>query len=302
MNISESNDLLLFKQNSSTCWLAPDPSGVAIALSPQPHVVRCAFARSTQEQDLFSAKSQLETDPCWWLLALSECPDGPPNRSAFLFIHRGTRNINWHDGHSLRMGKQAVLYSRATPETSIGSPSEGFGLFLTGHGEGSLWKIFRAEVDLLSRWVLTLSPVQISWRCPPADFSSLSAPLLADEVRGHYADLAAAIASNSYRAVVTDAKNIVEAIVADRLGNVEKSRDLGENLKAIKYLLEDGSRRATCGWTDLEYHIAQKIRLLHGQTHATSPTKTGRPLRPEFAGSAVEDLIELLRIWGYCRS
>jgi hypothetical protein len=60
---------------------------------------------------------------------------------------------------------------------------------------------------------------------------------------------------------------------------------------------DDGS----CGWRYLEYHLAQKIRLVHGQTHATASTKTGRQLRPEFALSVTEDLIELLTIWGSCK-
>jgi hypothetical protein len=110
--------------------------------------------------------------------------------------------------------------------------------------------------------------------------------------------MARAITTNSYREVVTKAKNIVEAVVADRLGTVETSRDLRTNLQTIKKLMEANPEDGVSGWGYLEYHLMQKLRLLHGQTHPTGPTKTGRSLRPEFALSTVEDLIELLRVWG----
>ena len=38
-----------------------------------------------------------------------------------------------------------------------------------------------------------------------------------------------------------------------------------------------------------------------GREPPTGPTKTGRPLRPELALSTVEDLIELLRVWGLAK-
>lgn len=299
MHVSETNDLYILRHGSSASWLAPGSNGAATALNPQPYVLRAAYSRSTSEQDLSSAKVQLESDRRW-LLALVECPDGPPHRSAFLFIYKREESITWRDGPYPRSGKKADLFQRATPVTSLGSESEGYGFFLTGSGIGSVWKLVRPEVDLLGRWVLTLAPVQFSSRCPQADFSGLKTALLADEVQSHYANLARAITANSYRAVVTDAKNIVEAIVAEKLGNASQSRDLAENLRAIKKLLEDSPQDGSCGWTYLEYHLAQKIRLVHGQTHATALLKTGRPLRLEFAMSTVDDLVELLYLWGYC--
>jgi hypothetical protein len=176
------------------------------------------------------------------------------------------------------------------------------GFFVTGPlGSDSLWRLVRAEADALERWVITLSPVRPSSPCPEADFTSLRSPLLAQEVTAQYSDLIRAIANNSYRDVVTKTKNIVEAIVADKIGTVGKGRDLFEDLRAIKKLLDDGSKRGSCTWTDLEYHLINKIRLVHGQTHATGPVKAGRLLRPEFALSTVEDVVELLRIWGYSK-
>ena len=199
------------------------------------------------------------------------------------------------------------LYRPATKEFSLNWSSDGrmekYGFFLTGPvGNGSLWRLFRAETDTFDRWILTLAPVRLSSRFPKADFSSFKADLLASELSAQYADLANALTSNSYREAVTKAKNIVEAIIAAKLNKVKKGRDLFENLQTIKELLDNPKQRDSCGWTHLEYHLANKIRLVHGQTHATAPVKMGRPLRPEFALSTVEDLIELLHIWGYCEA
>lgn len=80
------------------------------------------------------------------------------------------------------------------------------------------------------------------------------------------------------------------------------SRDLFGDLQTVKRLLEDDKQRDNCGWEQLEYHLAHKIRLVHSQTHPSQTVKTGRALSPEFALSVVEDLIELLRCWGYCKS
>jgi len=300
MEVSETNDLYLFMQNNVVSWLAPDTSGVATTLNPQPQIFPAALMHSTLEQSLMAARLQLESEHCW-LLALTDCPDGPPYRSAFLFIPRGECHFAWQDGPYMRRGKKGRLYRRATRVTSLGSDGEGYGFFLTGSGDGSLWRLFRPEIDLLNRWVLTLSPVTLSARCPQADFSELKTPLLAASVGAQYADLARSITTKSYLAVVTDAKNIVEGIVAEKLGTTGKSRNLAEDLQSVKKLLEKNPRDGSCAWTFLEYHLAQKIRLVHGQTHATAPVKSGRPLRPEFALSTVEDLVELLYLWGYCK-
>lgn len=297
MEVSESNDLYLLVRNSTPTWLAPDSNGVGVAFTPQPMILRTAYSASLDDQSISAAKAWLQGEQ-HWLLALAPCPDGPPHRLAFLFVRQNEpRTITFQDGSYTRLATNVTWYRRATPVTSLGA-----GFFLTGTVDnGSIWRVFRQELDPFNRWMLTISPVRLSSQCPKADFSSLKRPLLADEVAAQYADIARAIATNSYRDVVTKAKNIVEAIVAERLGNTEKSRDLAENLRIVKKLLDDPLQRESCGWSDLEYHLAHKIRLVHGQTHATAPAKTGRPLRPEFALSTVDDLVDLLYSWGYCK-
>jgi hypothetical protein len=298
MDISESNVLYLLARNGTPLWPAPDSNGYGNRLTPQPNILRAAYSPSLDDQTVFAAKAWLMGEQ-HWLLALAPCPDGAPHRLAFLFVKQNDpKTIIVLDGATPRFAQQVICYRRATPATSLGTG----GFFLTGTVEsGSVWRIFRQELDPFNRWVLTLSPVQLSSQCPRPDFSSLKTPLVAAEVTAQYEDMVRAITTNSYRDVVTKAKNIAEAIVAERPGKTKKSRDLFENLKAVRKLLDDPRQRDACGWTDFEYHLANKIRLVHGQTHATGPATIGRPLRPEFPLSTVEDLIELLYSWGYCK-
>lgn len=301
MDVSETSDLYFLQQNNTALWLAPDANGVGHVLNPQPTLFRSAYSPSTDEQSMCGARTSLGSDRCW-LLAFTACPDGPPHRWALLFIFVREISITVQDGPYTRLGKTVWWYRRATKATSLSSFREGPGFFLTGMEQhGALWRLTRQEVDSFNQWVLTLSPIRLSSQIPRADFSSLKAPLLAQEVAAQYEDMIRAITANSYREVVTKTKNIVEAIVADRLGTVEKSRDLYENLQTVKKLIDASPQDGSSGWSYLEYHLMQKLRLLHGQTHPTGPVKAGRSLRPELALSTVEDLIELLQVWGFCK-
>jgi hypothetical protein len=125
--------------------------------------------------------------------------------------------------------------------------------------------------------------------------------MLRSELSQQYEELCQRVAQNAYRDVTTKARNIVEGLVAHKLRSQGHSAEgeLGKDLQAVKGLLEDRATRAICNWNDLEYHLAHKIRLLHAQTHPDNVTDSGRPIRPEFALTVVEDLAELMRIWGY---
>ena len=104
----------------------------------------------------------------------------------------------------------------------------------------------------------------------------MSTPLPAAELGAQYRDLCRSVVGHGYRDVVT--KCIVEGFVSERLkaSGYPGGRDLFDDLQTVKKLLEDPQQRDTCGWTHLEYHLAHKIRLVHGQTHATQTAKSGR--------------------------
>jgi hypothetical protein len=292
MNVSEVNDLYLLKRGRSALWVGPDLTGVPIALDPQPIMLRATFAYAPLEPyNLPNAKGRLSNEFAW-IMALDWCPDGPPYRTGLVFVFDG--EVEWNDGGG------AYLYKRATMSFNPGSDD---GFWLTGGSgtaEASVWRVFRAELDALNRWIITLSPIRLSAKCPSTDFSRLQG-LIRGSLEAQYSAFAHAITTNSYLAVVNRAKDIVEGIVAEKLGNADKGRDLHQNLQVVRKLLESNSEGDSCEWGYLEYHLAQKIRLVHGHTHGTAPSRTGRHLRPEFALSVAEDLIELLSIWGFCK-
>jgi len=304
VDISGVTELYLLQRSRVPLWLAPDSLCTPTVLNPQPQLIRAAYVLSPVADGMPTAKAQLTTDQCP-LFAPTSCPDGPPYRSGLIFaFDKEMGGMSWQDGPHIRHGDRMRLY-RPTKEQEPWMWMQDWRnqrpcYFLTGTGgDGALWRMFRLDTDAFHRTVVTLAPVLFSAGCPRADFSKLSTRSLIVEVEEQYAELSRAIAAHSYREVVTKAKNVVEALVSEKLGTVARRHDLHQDLEHVKELLDDAKSRKSCGWTDLEYHLANKIRLVHGQTHPKSPVQTGRPLRPEFALSTVEDLIELLRIWGF---
>jgi len=291
MNVAGVSDLHLVLRRGTSVWSTPNLNGRLESLDPQPQMIRTIYVNAPLEPHyLANARGSLLNETAG-LMAFVPCPDGPPFRSGLPFTFAGEFPVG------NEMGRH---YRRAT---KMFNPGDVEGAWMTGGPgatEASLWRLFRAELDALGRWVLTLEPIRFSSKFPNADFSSLKAPLLQKTVERYYRDMTRAAMADSYRAVVTEAKNIVEAIIADKLGTVETSRDLSENLQTVKKQLDINSEDGA--WTYLEYHLAQKIRIVHGQTHATAPTRIGRSLRPEFALSVADDLIELLTSWQFCKA
>jgi hypothetical protein len=310
MDLSGATELYLLQRSRVPLLLIPDSAGTPTVLSPQPLLLRASYVSPNDvEAGLSRAARELASDNCW-LFAPISCPDGPPNRSVLLFVLQQKINgISWRDGTIISHGDTMLQYRPATlqgPWQWLSDARQGrSGYFLTGTMAGdSLWRVFRLEPDAFHRAVFTLAPLRVSSGCPQANFSTLNDTLLASEIAAQYRDLGRAVVAYGYRDVVTKARNIVEGLVSARLkaAGHPHGRDLFTDLKTVKSLLEDTKSRDSCGWTQLEYHLAHKIRLVHGETHATQTAKTARALRPEFAFSVVEDLIELLTIWGFCKT
>lgn len=306
-DLSGATELYLLQRSRVPLILTPDSAGTPTVVQPQPILYRTVYLSADElETGMARARGQLAGDNCWLLVPVP-CPDGPPHRSALLFaFQQAIPGMSWRDEGQSFHGDKLLQYKPTTtqgPWTWLNEMRAGqSGYFLTGTvGDSSLWRLFRLETDAFHRAVFTLSPVRLIAGCPHADFSRLGDPLLASEVAAQYRDLCASVVAYAYRDVVTKARNIVEGLVSARLAVAGQptSRDLFGDLRTIKRLLEDDKQRDTCDWTQLEYHLAHKIRLVHSQTHPTQTVKTGRALRPEFALSVVEDLIELLTIWGF---
>jgi hypothetical protein len=113
-----------------------------------------------------------------------------------------------------------------------------------------------------------------------------------NELLDQYGDLQAALARHAYRDVVTKARNIIEGVLRWVLLEAGQTpgRDLFDHLGTLRRLIEE--RRAPV--SDLTYHLAHKVRLLHARVHPEQVSSQGRSLAPELALSAVEDLREIL--------
>ena len=300
------SDLFIIDSVHEPAILVRDSDGVPSIVDPQPLVLRAEYLNEdVLESQLGRAQERLRQAECDLFVPFPSL-DGPPYRSGKLFTFQSSKSaVTWKDEHgSGRFGAEMRHFRVATP---LGSYSwrnawlkGGAGYFVTGDsGDTSLWSLFRLETDALGHQVFTLAPVRFSQRCPSVDFGTIESPVIRHELTQQYANLCRLAAQGAYRAVATHARNIVETLVAVKLG-ADAGRTLGDSLIGVKKLLE-GSRRAGCAWGDLEYHLCHRVRLIHGLTHPTNTTTSARPIEPEFALSTLEDLAELLRIWGFSK-
>lgn len=301
------SEIFILERDRLPAILAPDSDGVPTVVAPPPFVLRAAYIVLGNLEDGLSVASERLRLPRCELLVMVDCHDGAPHRSGLLFLFsRPLNGVSWSDGKKSRHGAQMTEFIAATsvgPNRIRDDARDGRpGYFLTGDaGDSSLWRVIRMESDVFNRLVFTLAPVRLAGNLPAPDFSALGDSSHTDEVATQFHALCHSITQHAYRDVVTKARNIVEALVAARLRkqNQPSSDRLYEDLKMVKKLLDSPGRDA-CGWTDLEYHLCHKIRLLHGKTHVNQAVQA-MPLRPEFALTAVEDLVYLLAAWDFVR-
>ncbi len=166
---------------------------------------------------------------------------------------------------------------------------------------GSLWRIERIEFDAFNQSLLTLRPTVLTGDLPTLKLDAISNSLARQEISAQYEELQKAIASHSYRAVVTYSRNLAEKIAHHQLekGGKSAGRDLNGSLETIRK--QRAAAKDELPWfSDLVYHIAHRIRLIHARTHLDRTEKVGRSIDSGLALSCVEDLKELLRESGLC--
>lgn len=306
-SLSGATEIYLLERENLPAVLVRDSSGIPTLIDPQPVLLRaCYIPPRDLEARLQIARHQLSSTN-YHLLAFLPCPDGAPYRTCICFTFLEVVTASWRDEHTSRHGARLQKWGATTPQACWawmddfrnGQP----GFLLTGDSKDStLWRIFRLETDAFNRSVFTLAPVRWTASLPVADFSSVGDNLRAAELAAQYHGLCNSAVNHAFRDVVTKARNIVEGLVAARLTayQLPSTGRLFEDLQTVKQQREAGKSPAMCGFRDLDYHLAHKIRLLHAQTHVGQAVASGRPLQPEFALTAVEDLVELLREWGHC--
>ena len=99
-----------------------------------------------------------------------------------------------------------------------------------------------------------------------------------------WAELQQSLATQSSAALVTGASKIAESLLAyglDLPTSGKKSMNLATGLKDLKQLLESKVIVPKLPFTDLDYHLMSKIRILHGHTHADRVVINGRLINPQ---------------------
>jgi hypothetical protein len=164
-------------------------------------------------------------------------------------------------------------------------------------GSNNLWRITHTEADAAKRCVFTLYPVKLASGLPVASFACIGDLALRREAEQHWDDLIHHLAGHSYYALVTSAKNLSEAILADffRSRGNRGDRDFSSMLVRLKPLVE--KKEPGVPFQYLDYHLMQKMRILHAQTHPPKAA-VGGGLRPELALTVVEDLVRVLMAVG----
>jgi hypothetical protein len=131
-------------------------------------------------------------------------------------------------------------------------------------------------------------------------FSALTTPTLRSEAERHWSEFQNQLVAHQYYALVISAKNVAETVLADYLSQAGLSphRDFDEMLGKLRDMLNAPKTKAGGPFDFMDYHLMQKIRLLHARTHSGQVERMGRATRPEFALTVAEDLVEVLTSLG----
>jgi len=258
---------------------------------------RSAYVSSDQdlEKEMLSISSALSGAWPKILLALLNTPEGPPYRTAKVFLHQELiSHKQIEDSGKIRLVSSAHYVAAGGGQAWDQDAGKGaVGFFVSGANDRTnVWRVFRVEMDVFGSSVVTLSPLVLSGGFPELTLSHLNEPLRS-EILGHYEELQRHVLSYSYRAAITSAKNIVEAIISP---NDNFSATLAKMGRSI---LEAKEKKAKPPYPELAYHLAEKLRLLHQYTHAGGAVRKGRSVSPGLALTVVHDLIEIMRELGY---
>lgn len=293
-----SNHLYVLRKQGYERILAPGVAGTPSPIASDGIVVRAQYikAGSNLDEEILLAKQQLDKGHCP-LLFLFASADGVPFRSARIFVDAGRQTISWQENSYIHTNAEAHHFR--APDLNEGYVWESDfqfsrqGWFLTGHSSGpNLQRVARCEVDAFGHRLFTLAPVRLAAGLPTLDLSRIGDALLQGEVLAQYYELQGSVARHAYRDIVTKARNIAEGVLRWALMEAGENpgRDLFEHLQKSRERIEQRS----APFSDLSYHLAHKIRLLHARTHPQQVSIQGRPISPELALTVLEDLKEIL--------
>ncbi len=290
-------EFFLIDDRNATAVLTRGPDGTPSPTIPEPFLLKAHHISGPigLESSLDTARQMLERFPPLRLFWFFPSPDGPPYRTGRLFQHQGSQRLNYLET-SGRLHPAATLHRYVV--SSEGGLEVG-SYFATGTGgRTALWKIFRIERDVLDSLIFTLAPLEVASGFPHLDLSSVPESNR-QEILAQYEELKRCTLGQAYRGAITCAKNIAEAIIPIK-ANLPPGRTFFDTLQAVRIAMEHARTQGReYPISDLSYHLAQKLRVLHGRTHPEGSINAGRQVFPEFALSAVQDILEILRDFGY---
>lgn len=293
---------LLIAGASDQAVLTPNPYGFPLLLEPQPILLRAHYIepggdREKQIQVGLTFLDNAKTS----LLAPLAPQSSARELMARIFTYEGEERLSLSQSSHGR-----VVRKFGSPGLNAGHSwvsdwrQSKPGFFLTGHSSAAnLWRIERMDIDGFGSIIFTLGSSMSVGGLPRLSLDSIGDPLLRGEIGSHYDELQRALVSLSYRGVMTHARSISEAVLGYWIARNGQApgKDLAGHLDVLRQAR--AVQKAEVPWfSDLAYHCAQRIRLLHARTHADRTVKQGRPVEPELAGSCIEDLKEILRETG----
>lgn len=234
-------------------------------------------------------------DTILWLL---QPADAPPSRSARVYKRHGMIHHKRKEASGQLREEAVELYvaSSGGYAWEIDLEREMPGYFLTGRaGRHKLWRITAVEKDPFGYDIVSFLPVTLLGGFPQLDLPPGIDPLWQTEIHKQYEALQQAVQDNRFRAVVTESKNLAESLMPIKQGS-GPSRNFAKTLSDIRQEVEQAKKtHAKPVISEMTYHLAEKLRLLHQLTHTGGTMRKGRPLTPEFALTAAQDAIEILR-------
>jgi len=286
--------------------VAPGLCGTPEPIEPPPVLSPAAYIQAAFGHDITRAAAEL-ADPTIPLIAMVPSPDGPPVTLGLLFNRVRDTTISYEVAGRSFLSHPAIEYGAARFQggyTWDSDINQGlFGSFLVGGlHQSSVWRVRRAQGDHSGRLLLTLQPVKPAAGLPEPDFSIISDDIIRAETQKSWDDLVHALSGDRVDVVVTSAKQIAEKLLYYGLLKVGRitsgNYELYELLSRLRAMLDDRQKRHDLPFTDLDYHIMQKLRILHGGTHIGRIVVNRRAISTEYGMSVVSDLIELLTSFG----
>jgi hypothetical protein len=305
-DINGARQIWIVTQTAMKPTLVRNVAGALEPIEPASILRPCAYVGAATDAEVSNGRIALGNQNTS-LMAMQPSPEGQPLMEGFLFTRKRQDTISYEWRSRSFHGHWAIQYDSvgpANPHTSEADWRSGSQCsFIIGSTESSnIWCIHRLDTDHLDRRVFILRPIKLPSGLPKPNFLIIEDPLLRQQAEQHWGDLEHAVMGGRVAGSITSAKQVIETFLYSALLREDKikreNRELDQLLRCLRELLEDKETRRSIPFTDLTYHLAHKVRILHGGNHAGRVVVSGRVVTPEFGMTAAQDAVEVLRSLG----